>query len=273
MTEENSKLGTGPSFAQFLNGSFATVQRKTKQTALKWAAQYRKDRTFPKFAEARVEQGSTIPTNELSDLARTSTLWRVYFVRALGSGIMQALQWQDYERVASVFEEWVRQFSWGALDLALGHVAPNSLHNVAGRLEAMVGFWLQLDMLRYLDRDATRPLTLGEIIEVHYNLLIDQWLPGAKADSPETILKAVDAMRRASPADVDTRVKNLIIRLAETDQRIKNRDAFSDAVRFSALWSEALTEKEREDLTGFHIGALRRALYILDEAAGKPQPS
>jgi hypothetical protein len=270
MEKEQADNMTEIRFAEFLYGTFATVQRKTKEMALKLATQYRKDGTFLRPSEISVTSGSIILTSDLSDFVRTSAQWRVYFVRALGSSILQALQWQDHERVASTFDAWTRQFSWGALDTALGHVAPNSLLVVARRLKSLIEFWPQLEKLRFIDADARIQLTLAEIVQSHYNLLIGQWVPTPSTDTRANIMYAVAAMCKASPSEVENHIVEALVNLAKKDSRIKHRNVIEDPSQLRELLSSALDQKEYEDLTGLHISTLRRALYILDETVESP---
>jgi len=256
---------SGPLFAEFLNGTFASVKKRVDAIAKKWATRYRQDGSFPEASELAVDPGSTILTNDLSDLVRGQTLWRTYFVRALGSGISQALQWKDHERVSSVFEKSVIGTAWGSLDFALGHVAPNSRENVANRLESLIRFWPELDTLQYRDRDAAVDVSLSQIVSRHFDLLLQQWSGSVRAETPEAILSAVSELRKASRTELDQAVRDIMFRLAGADPRVKNRGALTDRSFFDDLWSRTLTDKEQEGLTGFHVGDLKRALYILDE--------
>ncbi len=259
-------------FGSFLYGPFPTVDRTVKQLSKKWAKHYKNSSNFPACPEIAATSGSLVITNEIADLARNSAHWRVYFVRPLGSGIAQELEWQDHKNVLAAFESQMLQCAWGALDYVIGHVAPNALENVTSRLEALAQFWCPLEALRYIYLEFARPVSLQEMVARHYAILFEYWCTSGNIAGPNQLIDTVAAMRRATAADVETAIKEALLQLTKTDSRVKNRAALFDKSSLESLWSEILTSDERADLTGFHIGALRRAMYTLDEALVAKRP-
>lgn len=251
-------------FAKFLFGSFAAVKRKVGSEADRWTRQYREHKTFPVPAEALVAPGSLVMTSDISDFQRESDRWRVYFTRALGSAIHKALKWRDHERVAADFEDATTRFSWGALDAAVGHLFPNSLPVVSRRLKAVLGFWEPLDTLQYIGRDAQLPLSLAELLRSHYEPLIEAWLGRPASDVRSDLGEVVARMESASAEDVRDKVTEALLDLAQTDTRIKNREALRSRARTAAML-ETLEPREYDNLTGLYVPALNQILYGFDE--------
>jgi hypothetical protein len=255
-------------FPKFLHGSVPALQRRVKTEAKRWAESYVRDRTFPIPDTIAVPAGTVVCASSVTDFARETPAWRLYFTRLLNGAISEVLNWQDYERVSVDFEGFVCAFPWGALSAGIEHMVPNSAQRVSARIEAILSFWEVLSAMRYVDK-GLQPVTLPELMQNHFSGLMEMWLPETSGDSEKDLRRAIDVLRRATPVEIRERVVARIEQLAHVDQRIKNSHRFSDRAWLADEIAKTATSAYENLATGY-VPDLLRALYIIDDSIRIP---
>jgi hypothetical protein len=258
-------------FATFLHGRFSELEHRLRSEARIWASVYQERQVFPEPAVAPVARDSTIYTHDASDFERGSNQWRTYFASALGNAICETLEWHDYARVSTEFEAHTQRYSWGTLDAAVAHVAPNSLDAAKRRLTSLMQFWPALSTLRYIDLEPAQPLPLGDLIQSHYKQFLAMYLDKPRGDPRADLESALQNAERASVAQVEESVIESLHRLSHTDTRIRHPQALQERSRLKAMVGD-LEPGEYANLTGLHVPALKSALYLFDDAVGRGQP-
>jgi hypothetical protein len=248
-------------FAKFLLGPHGSIQRRIKTEAKRWAAHYELHGAFPEPTSEEVAPGSVIYCNEVSDFNRRASHWRVYFLTHLRGEIGDALAFR--EAATYEFESFVGRFGWGMLYALTRHPAPNSALVTSQRIGTALELWPALSGLRYVDRDAS-PIAWSQLLVNHLSGPLAMWTHDGSINQANLRL-AARQMATASESEIHTRIIERLKELAETDSRVKHREALCDATllreRLGTFDSHQLA-----DLSGGHTGSLLRTLYLIDES-------
>ncbi|WP_257452804.1 hypothetical protein [Archangium lipolyticum] len=211
----------------FLQGTFRSVQQKTKREGLRCGEQYREDGTFPAPRQMlEVPAGEVVVAHEVVDLQRERPAWRLYMV----SHVMGALapDGQSAFPVRDDYEALFRDTVWGALFFATTHMGPVSAERTARRLQSVLRFWEPLQSARYLFKPLRGAQTLEEVMVASCDWAMDAWYPEGGASVRARLEVAAERMARATREDcIDAILREMPRALAHAG-KLKHRQMLAD---------------------------------------------
>jgi hypothetical protein len=184
----------------FLQGTFRSVQQKTRREGLRCGEHYREEGSFPLSRQMlEVPPGEVVLAHEVVDFQRERPAWRLYMV----SQVMVALSEPPRSPfpVRNSYEALFRETAWGALFFATMHMGPVSAERTAKRLQAVLRFWEPLESTCYLFKSPRATHSLEELMVASCDWAMDAWCPEGAASVRARLETAAERMARANRED------------------------------------------------------------------------
>ncbi|MBK8173676.1 MAG: hypothetical protein IPK60_25520 [Sandaracinaceae bacterium] len=250
-------------FPVFLFGSATRLKMMVKKEATRWLNSREAQGSFPGPVLTSVDPGTVIYLREVSDLNRASSHWRLYFVETLLAEVIEKSDYVNHAGIAIEYEDFVRNYPWGALAVGIGHHFPNSNMVVSKRIRAILAHWNVLASLKFVDQ-LLQPVDLSVVMTTHFGDVLSMWLHEARETVKGDLERVVDIMEQASEQNILNRIIRRMQELVLVDTRVLRPDRFND----QDWLMENLRKLDGIQLSGLTSGylpALRRVIYIFDE--------
>ncbi|ATB44159.1 hypothetical protein CYFUS_009641 [Cystobacter fuscus] len=253
----------------FLQGTFSSVQQKTRKEGLRCGELYGKDGSFPvPLRMLEVPLGDVVLTHEGADLQHERSAWRLHMVSHVMSGLSEALEGQNPFPARDAYEARFLDTSWGALYFATSAMVPVSAERTALRLLAVLRFWEPLQGARYLFKTLGAPLTLEDLMGAACDWAMDAWCPGGETSVRERLATAAERMARATRDDCIEAILRQMPHALSFARNLKHRDVVADP----AFQRERLAELPPpafERVSGACTSDLLALLYSWDRQSGR----
>jgi hypothetical protein len=250
----------------FLQGTFRSVQQKTKREGLRCGEQYRKDGTFPAPRQmVEVPPGEVVVAHEVVDFQRERPAWRLYMVSHVMIDLAQ--EGQKSFPVRDDYEAFFRETAWGALFFTTTHMGPVSAERTARRLQAVLRFWEPLQSARYLFKKLGVPQTVEEVMVASCGWAMDAWCPVGEASVRSRLEVAAERMAKATREDCIEAIFREMPRALAYAKKLKHREVVADPV-FQRERLATLDPRAFERVSGALTGELISLLYDWDHELG-----
>jgi hypothetical protein len=213
----------------FLQGTFRSVQQKTRREGLRCGEQYLVDGTFPAPRQMlEVPAGDVVVAHAVVDFQHERPAWRLYMVSDVMSGLSDALDGQNTFPARDAYEAFFREMAWGALYFVVSPDAPRSVERTVLRLRAVLRFWEQLQSVRYLFKTLGVAQSLEELMGASCGWTMDAWCPVGEASVRLRLETAAERMGRATRAEcIEAIFRQMPLALAHAG-KLNHRDVVAD---------------------------------------------
>jgi hypothetical protein len=252
----------------FLQGTYRSVQQKTRKEGLRCGEQYRKEGGFPSPRQMlEVPAGEVVIAHDVVDFQRERPAWRLYMVSAVSSGLWEALNWPSTFEVDDRYEAFCRETAWGALHFAIARTAPKSAERMALRLQALLRFWEPLQSVRYLFSSPAVALTLEELMVAACDWAMEAWCPEGGASVRARLETAAERMARATREDCLEAILRHMPRALSFARDLKHLEVLADP-SFQRERLATLDAQAFERISGACTPYVLEKLYDWDHELG-----
>src|SRR5262245_29842474 len=244
----------------WLLGTAVSVVRAVQATSESWLAARRSSRAFPDPRLIPCDDAEVILWST-SDHEQRRVAVRLFAMVNFFGNVSSGLSAAERPALIAEYESHVGRYPWGAFDNLMRSVVPNDLATTKKRLENVLSQFEAFASVRMIDV-GNEKRTGVDVLDRYHGETLSNWIGSHASSLQDRIEMTLQTMATATPAWIRERLASLLVGLAATMGRIKNREKMTP--EYVAAHIASLTASEYEGLTGLTSASLRQQIYGMD---------